>query len=135
MMRIPQLLQRFTATALCVLLAGPLSWAQNQRLEPIRPSTPVLRTYEAVTIPPVKLTNSPRLRDLIRAGKLYLTAQDAIALALENNLDLESYRYNPLTAVWNEKRGDRRTLCAAGSGGPRPMCVVDRRDRESAGRR
>ena len=106
MMHIPQLLQQFTATALCALLAGPLSWAQNQRLEPVRPSTPVLRTYQAVTVPPVKLTNSPRLRDLIRAGKLYLTAQDAIALALENNLDLESYRYNPLTAVWSEKRAE-----------------------------
>src|SRR5690242_21114045 len=112
MTRIPQLLQRFTATALCALLAGPLSsaqnlnWAQNQRLAPVRPSTPVLRTYEAVTVPPVKLDNSPRLRDLIRAGKLYLTAQDAIALALENNLDLESYRYNPLTAVWSERRAE-----------------------------
>ncbi len=106
MMRVPQLLQRFTATALCALMAGPLSWAQNQRLAPVRPSTPVLRTYEAVTVPPVKRTNSPRLRDLIRAGKLYLTAQDAIALALENNLDLESYRYNPLTAVWSERRAE-----------------------------
>src|SRR5690242_14251100 len=106
MMRIPQRLQRFTATALCALLAAPLSWAQDQRLAPVRPSTPVLRTYEAVTVPPVKLNNSPRLRDLIRAGKLYLTVQDAIALALENNLDLESYRYNPLTAVWSERRSE-----------------------------
>ena len=35
-------------------------------------------------------------KDLVRAGKMYLTAQDAIALALENNIDIESARYNPL---------------------------------------
>jgi outer membrane protein TolC len=31
---------------------------------------------------------------LIRDGKLYLTLQDAIALAIENNLDVEAERYN-----------------------------------------
>ena len=35
---------------------------------------------------------------LMRAGKLYLTVQDAIALAIENNLDLEIDRYGPLLA-------------------------------------
>ena len=35
-----------------------------------------------------------RLDGLIRDGKLYLTLQDAIALALENNLDVETERYN-----------------------------------------
>ena len=37
--------------------------------------------------------DTPRIRDLIRAGQLYLSLQDAIALALENNLDLELQRY------------------------------------------
>jgi outer membrane protein TolC len=41
---------------------------------------------------------------LIRGGKLYLTVQDAIALAIENNIDLEIDRYGPLTAEWNLKR-------------------------------
>jgi len=40
------------------------------------------------------LTNSPRLDRLIRDGKLYLSLKDAIALALENNLDLAIARYN-----------------------------------------
>jgi outer membrane protein TolC len=35
-----------------------------------------------------------RLERLIREGKLYLSLQDAIALALENNLDVEVERYN-----------------------------------------
>src|SRR5437763_1359446 len=38
--------------------------------------------------------NAPRLDQLIKDGKLYLSLDDAIALALENNLDLAIARYN-----------------------------------------
>jgi outer membrane protein TolC len=55
-------------------------------------------------VPPARLANSDRLRELIRAGTLYLTAQDAIALALENNIDIEVSRYNPAIAAWNLER-------------------------------
>ena len=41
-----------------------------------------------------------------RAGTLYLTVQDAIALALENNIDIEMARYNPLVATWNVTRAE-----------------------------
>ena len=34
----------------------------------------------------------------MHAGNLYLSAQDAIALAVENNLDIEVQRYGPLLA-------------------------------------
>ena len=57
-----------------------------------------LRWYQAPTIAPVRLTNSSRLYSLIRAGNLYLSAQDAVALAIENNLGLEVDRYGPLLA-------------------------------------
>jgi outer membrane protein TolC len=40
----------------------------------------------------------------VRAGKLYLTAQDAIALALENNIDVEVARYSPFAAAWRLER-------------------------------
>jgi outer membrane protein TolC len=40
------------------------------------------------------LSNSPRINSLLRDGKIYLSIDDAIALALENNLDLEIARYN-----------------------------------------
>jgi len=53
-----------------------------------------LDAYRASTVPPVDLTNSPRLESLERDGKLYLSLRDAIALALENNLDLAYFRYN-----------------------------------------
>jgi outer membrane protein TolC len=66
----------------------------------------IARPYFAPQTPPARLNNSGRLGDLIRAGILYLTAQDAIALALENNIDLESARYNPLIAAWNLTRSE-----------------------------
>jgi outer membrane protein len=56
------------------------------------------RPYQARTVPAVKLENSPRLDSLIRAGNLYLTAADVVALAIENNLDIEVQRYGPLLA-------------------------------------
>ena len=58
----------------------------------------ILQPYRAPEVPPVRLYNSSRLRSLLRAGKLYLTVADAIALAIENNLDLEVNRYGPLLA-------------------------------------
>jgi outer membrane protein len=44
-------------------------------------------------VPPARLTNSQRLESLVRAGNLYLSVQDVIALALENNLDIAVQRY------------------------------------------
>ena len=41
----------------------------------------------------IDIRNSPRIYDLIRAGNIYLSLNDAIALALENNLDLEVSRF------------------------------------------
>jgi outer membrane protein TolC len=38
------------------------------------------------------LDNSRRIRDLLRAGTLYLSLEDALALAIENNLDVELQR-------------------------------------------
>src|ERR1039457_4193839 len=45
------------------------------------------------TTPAVQFDNSPRVHELIRAGNLYLSLQDALALAMENNLDIELQRY------------------------------------------
>ncbi len=73
--------------------------------DPVRPSAPVVvRPYLAPYVPPIRLANSGRLANLVRAGMLYLTAQDAIALALENNIDIEVARYNPIIADWQLER-------------------------------
>lgn len=55
--------------------------------------------YRPSTVPQLDLSNSPRLQSLIRDGKLYISLRDAIALAIENNLDLASFRYNLPTAL------------------------------------
>jgi outer membrane protein len=41
----------------------------------------------------VNFQNSPRVHELIRAGELYLSLQDALGLAIENNLDIELQRF------------------------------------------
>jgi outer membrane protein len=46
----------------------------------------------------INLSNSGRAEMLIRDGKIYLSLKDAIALALENNLDIEIQRYGPRLA-------------------------------------
>ncbi len=61
----------------------PLPHSHNP-ISPYMPSMP----------PPLDLNNSPRLMDLTNSGKLYLSLHDAIALAIENNLDLAYFRYN-----------------------------------------
>ena len=53
-----------------------------------------LVAYIGTDIPPSQMANSPRLNQLVRDGKLYISLQDAISLALENNLDLAIARYN-----------------------------------------
>jgi outer membrane protein TolC len=56
--------------------------------------------YMPSDVPPLNLTNSPRLQSLVHDGKLYLSLKDAIALALENNLDLAFFRYTlPIAAT------------------------------------
>ncbi len=67
---------------LALILAADLGFAQTGN-PPAMPRTP----------PSVRFENSPRVHELIRAGNLYLSLQDALALAIENNLDIELQRY------------------------------------------
>jgi outer membrane protein TolC len=86
--------------ALTIVYAQPPS-----ALAPVRAKVnPVIRPYFAPYVPEVRRTNTARFQRLMRGGALYLTAQDAIALAIENNVDLEVARYNPLIADWNIER-------------------------------
>lgn len=50
--------------------------------------------YMAHHVAPPDLRNAPRMESLMHDGKLYLSMDDAIALALENNLDIAIARYN-----------------------------------------
>jgi outer membrane efflux protein len=53
----------------------------------------VLNPYRPETIRPIPMENSPRLHDLIRDNRLRLSMADALALAIENNLDISVQRF------------------------------------------
>jgi len=63
-----------------------------------------LGPYRRAVVPPLFPGDGTRLRTLIRDGKLYLTLQDAVALTLENNLDVETERYNLVIANTDQVR-------------------------------
>ena len=100
-------------TALHEVIAIVLAWtsvtsplmAQSAQANVQKPRGNVLiRPYQGVFVPQPSFSNSSRLAQLVRGGKLYLTAQDAVALALENNIDLQVDRYNPLLSLWAVQR-------------------------------
>src|SRR5580704_2069942 len=95
-------LQSYLAVLCAILVAAPPSFGQNPGQDPRGPQletdrphwySGITRPYESRTVPPVNVSNSSRIDALLRAGNLYLSLSDAIALALENNLDVEIERY------------------------------------------
>ena len=108
--------RRSLATVVLFTFAGS-SFAQSPEIsiETPKPAPvvgPLLRPFhlERRVVSPVKLTNTPRLESLVRAGNLYLSVQDVIALVLENNIDIAIQRYGPPLA--------REVLRRAQGGGP-----------------
>jgi len=100
-----------------LLVAGSASAQNAIRIEPPKGGLGWLtRPYQQRDIPPINLANSDRIEALVRGGNLYLSAQDVIALALENNLDIEIQRYTPLLQR-------EVTLRAQGGGGLRNVGV------------
>jgi outer membrane protein len=84
---------------LACLCAAAVCAAQDSQFAIEKPHFPVpIRSYAPPNVPAIRLRNSQRLHNLLRAGKLYLTVQDTLALAIENNLNLEVDRYGPLLA-------------------------------------
>ncbi len=61
-------------------------------------SFPNFNIYKPREIGPANLSDTQRLDQMIRDGKLYLSLSDALAIALENNLDIAVSRYAPLEA-------------------------------------
>ena len=101
---------------LACLLARPLLPAQDAPSAPVPQSAPAaaqpqavhlqdyskprsafphfLQPYRAQEVAQPNLGNSPRIDSLMHDGKIYLSIDDAVALALENNLDIDIARYN-----------------------------------------
>lgn len=87
------------------LLAPPQALAQEFRSRPIDYSQgvsawpPFTQVFEAPEVPDISLSNSARLDALLADAKLYLSLADAMALAIENNLDIAWSRYGPRSAA------------------------------------
>jgi outer membrane protein TolC len=69
--------------------------------------------YKPRHVEPPNLANTPRIDQLLHDGKIYISINDAVALALENNLDIAIARYNlniADTDVWRAKSGANTIL-------------------------
>ena len=90
-----------------ILAMGSLFMAQSMHAQATRTTDPVNTEYgntrwfpsfwgpySTPYIPQPNMSNSERLHSLISEGKLRLSVDDAIGLALENNLDISVARYN-----------------------------------------
>jgi outer membrane protein len=115
-MRVPRPIPAVTLDLICALLIATCALAQQPSPPPSiapapqsAPPSPVhlrdysqprsafpkfLQPYTPRQLELSNLGNSHRIDTLMRDGKIYLSIDDAVALALENNLDLEIARYN-----------------------------------------
>ena len=78
----------------------------------------IFAPYTPTYVPEPILTNAPRIEQMIQDGKLRISLQDAIDLALQNNLDIAIQRYAP----WLAEANILRTL----SGGAPAVSTITR---------
>ena len=101
-------MKKISVVLLCLLLLAPAGY-------PAPPDHPskvfdwLKQPYLEHPVAPLDLSNSPRIRQLLRSGNIYLSLPDAIALAIENNLDIQLERYTLPSA-------DTEVLRAKGGG-------------------
>ncbi len=126
----------FLAAVFLAVIMVPAGWAQDASPVPAAPSAQMqaqkalpsssqpfdvqeyahpqshfpnpLAPYTARHVAPPNLANTARIDQLMHDGKLYISMNDAVALALENNLDIAIARYNlniADTDVWRAKAG------------------------------
>ena len=97
------------------LLSGP-DYSKGRRVFPN-----IFAPYFSINVPPPELTNTPTIYSLIHNGKLELSLQDAINLALQNNLDIRVQRYIPWFGETDllraESGGTPNGVFTLGSGG------------------
>lgn len=89
----PPLKQMLLCLLVTAVAAGQPVADRTPQIQPSRAF--FLNTYKPRQVARVNFQNSSRIFELMRAGQLYLSLADAIALALENNLDIELQRFLP----------------------------------------
>jgi outer membrane protein TolC len=73
---------------------APTNQAVLQNYSKPKPAFSLIGYYPPRWVPAANLQNAPSLESLTRNGAIYLSLSDAIAIALEDNLDIELARYN-----------------------------------------
>jgi outer membrane protein TolC len=91
----PQAAPAKTATTMVPISLGSAKY--NYSRAP-RAFPNIIGPYSPIKIDEPGLTNSPRIDQLIHDGKLELSLQETVELALENNMDIVVQRYNPWIA-------------------------------------
>src|SRR5882757_8533849 len=114
----PQTPQAATAKPATPIVPVSLGSAKYNYTRAPRPFPNLLAPYSPIKIEPPGLTNSPRVDQLIHDGKLELSMQEAVELALENSMDIVVQRYNP----WFADTGILKAN-AGGFGGVTPGAV------------
>src|SRR5580698_8266112 len=82
---------------LSVGLCGALCASAQNLVDYSKPASHfpyLVSPYVAHQVPPPSFGNTPRIESMLKDGKLRLSLSDAVALALENNLDLAIARFN-----------------------------------------
>jgi len=105
-------MKKISVVFLCLLLLAPAGFPAPPL--PGEVFNRLKQPYVEHPVAPVDLSNSPRIRQLLRSGNIYLSLSDAIALAIENNLDIQLERYSLPAA-------DTELLRAKGGGGLRGL--------------
>jgi outer membrane protein len=80
-------MKKIIAVLLCSFLLAPAGY-------PAEMFEWLSSPYVEHPVAPADLSNTPLIRQLLRSGNIYLSLPDAIALAIQNNLDIELERYN-----------------------------------------
>src|ERR1700722_1079753 len=100
--------KKISAVFLCLVLLAPAGYPAPADY-PSKAFDWLKQPYVEHPMQPVDLSNSPRIRQLLRSGNIYLSLSDAVALAIENNLDIQLERYTLPSA-------DTEVLRAKGGG-------------------
>ena len=114
----PQTPQAAPAKAATPIVPVSLGSAKYNYTRAPRPFPNLFAPYSPIKIGAPVLTNSPRIDQLIHDGKLELSMQEAVELALENSMDIVVQRYNP----WFADTGILKAS-AGGFGGTTPGAV------------
>jgi outer membrane protein TolC len=124
-----RILRSVIAVWLAVMLAAAPAMAQQPKSVPTEGDQDYTRgrghlpnifgPYAPKRVPAPVLENSPRIEQMAREGQLRLSLEDAILLALENNLDIQVQRYIPWIAETDVLRslsgGATRGLAGTGT--------------------